>query len=106
MPEVWTLLFTHDPAVVASAALYFHWAGPAYGFFGLGLSLYFSSLGAGKALGPVLAGTVRLLLVAVGGLLLAWAQTPPWTIFALVAVGMVAYGLAVVLAIRWTAWGE
>lgn len=106
MPEVWTLLFTHDPAVVAAAALYFHWAGPAYGFFGLGLSLYFSSLGAGKALGPVLAGTVRLLLVAVGGLLLAWAETPPWTIFALVAVGMVAYGLAVVLAIRWTAWGE
>lgn len=43
------------------------WAGPAYGLFGLGLSLYFSSLGAGKVIGPVLAGTLRLLLVALGG---------------------------------------
>ena len=55
-PDVWTLRFTQDPAVVAAAALYFRWAGPAYALFGLGLSLYFSSLGAGKAAGPVLAG--------------------------------------------------
>jgi putative MATE family efflux protein len=104
-PELWTHHFTSDPAVLASAALYFHWAGPCYGLFGLGLSLYFSSLGAGKAFGPVMAGTVRLVLVAIGGAGLAWAQTPPWTIFALVAVAMAAYGLATVLAVRITSWG-
>jgi putative MATE family efflux protein len=104
-PGLWTHHFTRDPAVLASAALYFQWAGPCYGLFGLGLSLYFSSLGAGKAFGPVMAGTVRLVLVAVGGAALAWAQTPPWTIFALTALGMAAYGLSTVLAVRMTSWG-
>ncbi len=103
-PNIWTLRFAQDPAVVASAALYFQWAGPAYALFGLGLSLYFSSLGAGKAGGPVLAGTIRMVLVGAGGLLLAWAQTPPWTIFALAALGMVAYGLASWVAVRVTSW--
>jgi putative MATE family efflux protein len=104
-PGIWTHHFSSDPAVLASAALYFHWAGPAYGLFGLGLSLYFSSLGAGKAFGPVMAGTVRLVLVAVGGSALAWLQTPPWTIFALVGLAMAAYGLSTVAAVRWTSWG-
>jgi putative MATE family efflux protein len=103
-PNLWTLRFTQEPAVVASAALYFLWAGPAYALFGLGLSLYFSSLGAGKAAGPVLAGTLRMVVVAVGGAWLAWAQTPPWTIFALVAVGMAAYGVASWAAVRFTPW--
>jgi putative MATE family efflux protein len=105
MPDLWTRHFTQDPEVLASAALYFHWAGPAYGLFGLGLCLYFSSLGAGKVAGPVLAGTVRLVLVAVGGWGLALAKTPPWTIFALVAFAMAAYGAATVLAVRYTSWG-
>lgn len=104
-PGVWTLLFTQNAGVVDSAALYFKWAGPAYALFGVGLSLYFSSLGAGKATGPVLAGTLRLVLVAAGGVALAWAQTPAWTIFALVAVGMAAYGLATIYAVRVTTWG-
>jgi putative MATE family efflux protein len=105
MPELWTSRFTSDPAVIASAALYFHWAGPCYGLFGLGLCLYFSSLGASKVAGPVLAGTLRLLLVGLGGWALALVQSPPWTIFALVALGMAAYGLAMVAAVRYTSWG-
>ena len=105
-PGLWTRHFTSDPAVLASAASYFQWAGPCYGLFGLGLSLYFSSLGAGRAFGPVMAGTVRLVLVAVGGAALAWAQTPPWTIFALAGLAMAAYGLSTMLAVRLTSWGE
>ena len=60
---------------------------------------------AGKVGGPVLAGTLRLAVVAIGGWMLAAAQMPPWTIFALVALGMAAYGLAMVLAVRMTSWG-
>ncbi len=104
-PDLWTTQFTQDPAVLAAAALYFRWAGPCYGLFGLGLCLYFSSMGAGKVGGPVLAGTLRLVLVAAGGWALALAQTPPWTIFALVALAMAAYGLATVVAVRLTSWG-
>ena len=105
LPDLWTARFTDDPAVIASAALYFQWAGPCYGLFGLGLCLYFSSLGAGKVAGPVLAGTLRLVLVGLGGWVLALLQTPPWTIFALVALGMAVYGLATMAAVRYTRWG-
>ena len=105
-PDVWTSLYTHEPSVLQSAASYFQWAGPFYGFFGLGLSLYFSSLGAGKAIGPVLAGTLRLLVVAAGGTWLAHGHAPAWTIFALVGAGMVVYGLGSVLVVRYTPWGE
>ncbi|WP_342133482.1 MATE family efflux transporter [Hydrogenophaga sp. OTU3427] len=104
-PDLWTGLFTQDPTLLDATATYFHWAGPAYGLFGLGLSLYFSSLGAGKVAGPVLAGTLRLVLVGLGGWALAVAQAPAWTIFALVALGMAAYGLATALAVHGTAWG-
>jgi len=106
VPDLWTRLYSQDEAVMASARSYFLWAGPAYGLFGLGLSLYFSSLGAGKALGPVLAGTLRLLIVAAGGALLAHWQAPVWTVFALVSVGMVAYGVSSVVIIRGTSWGN
>ncbi|MGQ0577914.1 MAG: MATE family efflux transporter, partial [Betaproteobacteria bacterium] len=105
VPDLWTGQFTQDPEVLASAAVYFHWAGPCYALFGLGLSLYFSSLGAGRVGGLVLAGTLRLVLIAVGGWILAVAQTPSWTIFALVALGMAAFGLAAVVAVRYTIWG-
>ena len=105
-PDVWTTLFSQDPSVLQSARSYFLWAGPFYGFFGLGLSLYFSSLGAGKALGPVLAGTLRLGVVAVGGAWLAHEQAPAWMIFALVGAGMAVYGLSTVLIVWRTHWGS
>ena len=105
-PDLWTRLFTDEPAVVASAGLYFRWAGPAYGLFGLGLCLYFSALGAGKVGGLVLAGTLRLAVVAVGGWCLARVHAEPWTIFALVALGIAVFGLAAAVAVRYTSWGN
>jgi putative MATE family efflux protein len=104
-PDLWSALFTQDPAVLAAAATYFRWAGPGFGLFGLGLCLYFSSLGAGHAVGPVLAGSLRLLVVALGGWWLAQAQMQPWTIFALAGAGMAAYGLSMVAAVHFTRWG-
>lgn len=105
LPDLWTGLFTDDAAVRDAAALYFRWAGPAYGLLGVGLSLYFSSMGAGKVVGPVIAGTLRLALIVIGGLMLVQWQTPPWTIFALAAVGMAVYGVATAVAVRQTVWG-
>ena len=51
--------------MLAAGAAYLRVVGPAYGFFGLGLALYFASQGAGRSLWPLLAGTVRL--VSAGG---------------------------------------
>jgi MATE family, multidrug efflux pump len=91
--------------VRAAANLYLRWAGPGFGFLGLGLSLYFASQGSGKVLGPVLGGTVRLLAIAVGGWWLAASNAPAWTLFALAGASMVAFGLAVAMSIYVTPWG-
>ena len=40
-----------------------------------------------------------------GGAALVAAQAPVWTIFALVAVGMAAYGTASILLVHRTPWG-
>ncbi|MGH6713834.1 MAG: MATE family efflux transporter, partial [Bradyrhizobium sp.] len=97
-PTLWVSLFTSDPGVTAAAASYFAWAGPAFGFFGVGACLYFSSQGAAKVGGPVLAGTARLLLVGIGGWWLASSGAAAWTLFALVGGAMVVYGLGTALA--------
>jgi Na+-driven multidrug efflux pump len=103
-PGLWVSLFTSDPGVTQAAHSYFHWSGPAFGFFGVGVCLYFSSQGAARMLGPVLAGTIRLLLVAVGGWWLAASGTPAWTLFALVGTAMAVFGLSTVLSVRFTRW--
>ncbi len=103
-PDVWSGLFTSDPAVRTAANLYLRWAGPGFAFVGLGLSLYFASQGAGKVVGPVLAGTVRLLVVALGGLWLAASAAPVWALFALVGAAMAASGLSVAAAVYLSPW--
>jgi Na+-driven multidrug efflux pump len=105
-PSLWVSLFTSDSGVSAAAYSYFAWAGPAFGFFGLGVCLYFSSQGAAKVIGPVLASTVRLLMVAVGGWWLASSGAPAWTLFALVGAAMVVFGLSTAASVRLTRWGK
>jgi MATE family, multidrug efflux pump len=105
-PALWVSLFTSDPGATAAANSYFAWAGPAFGFFGMGVCLYFASQGAAKVGGPVLAGTLRLLLVGLGGWWLVSIDAPAWTLFALVGVAMVMFGLATALSIRLTRWGK
>jgi putative MATE family efflux protein len=105
-PALWVSLFTSDPGVTAAANSYFAWAGPAFGFFGMGVCLYFASQGAAKVGGPVFAGTLRLLMVGFGGWWLVSIDAPAWTLFALVAAAMVVFGLATALSIRLTRWGK
>jgi putative MATE family efflux protein len=103
-PDLWAGLFTRSEGALEAARVYLRWAGPAYGFFGFGLSLYFASQGSGKVLGPVLAATARLALIAAGGWLLARADSPLWALFALVGAAMVLYGVATAWAVHRTDW--
>ena len=107
-PESWAGLFTREPAVQAAAHAYFSWVGPCYPLYGLGLCLYFASQGAGRVLGPVLAGTLRLAMVAgIGWWLTTWpisAQAPVWAMFALVGAAMAVFGVATAAAIYFVSW--
>jgi putative MATE family efflux protein len=104
VPLLWAGLFTSDPAILASASTYLRWAGPFYGLFGLGLCLYFASQGSGKILGPVLAGTARLLVVLIGGIWLVSMNAPAWQLFALVGVAMAVYGAATAFSLWVADW--
>jgi putative MATE family efflux protein len=105
-PDLWASLFTDDPGARQAAHTYLRWAGPGYGFFALGLCLYFASQGAGQVLGPVLTGTLRLAIVAGGGWLLVVTQAPVWALFALVSAAMVVYGLSTAWVIHQARWGR
>ena len=63
-PDLWVNIFTNDASVRAASRQYLATAAPMYAFIGLASSMYFSSQGAAKVVGPVLAQTARLLFIA------------------------------------------
>jgi len=103
-PRAWLGLFGHDPAMLATGSAYLAAVGPFYGFFGLGLALYFASQGAGKLAWPLLAGFLRMLIAVGGGyLVLRLTGSVAW-LFGAVAAGMLVYGIMVTAAVGLGAW--
>ncbi len=104
-PKAWLSLFNADPAMLEAGTLYLRAVGPVYGFFGLGLVLYFASQGAGRLMWPVIGNIVRLVLAALGGwLALHWWGGGLTAIFAAQGVALVVYGLVNAWAIAGGAW--
>jgi Na+-driven multidrug efflux pump len=104
-PRGWIGLFSADPEILAVGATYLRVVGPAYGFFGLGLALYFASQGAGRLAWPLVAGFARLLIAAVGGWLASrWLGGGLTGVFAAMAIALVVFGSTVGLAVRLGAW--
>jgi Na+-driven multidrug efflux pump len=103
-PASWLSLFGDDPGMIAAGSAYLRAVGPFYGFFGLGLALYFSSQGAGRLLWPLCAGLLRL-VVAVGGawLMLHWTGELGY-MFLTLGLGLAAYGLVNAAAVKAGAW--
>ena len=105
VPRAWMGLFTTDPQVQAIGATYLMIVGPAYGFFGLGLALYFASQGAGRLAWPLTAGFARLTVAAAGGWLagheLGWGLPG---IFAAMTLALVVFGTTTAAAVRLGAW--
>ncbi|MET0961888.1 MAG: MATE family efflux transporter [Noviherbaspirillum sp.] len=102
-PLAWLRLFDSDPAMLEAGSLYLRTVGPFYGFFGLGLTLYFASQGAGRLKWPVLANLARLAVGAIGGwLALRWGGLA--LVFAAQALALVIYGLLNAAAVAGGAW--
>jgi Na+-driven multidrug efflux pump len=104
-PRGWIGLFSADPEVLATGIAYLRIVGPAYGFFGLGLALYFASQGAGRLGWPLLAGFIRLLVAGMGGwVAIHWMEGGLIGLFWAMALALVVFGGTVALAIRAGAW--
>ncbi|AOG22737.1 MATE family efflux transporter [Acidovorax sp. RAC01] len=103
-PAAWLSLFNTEPAMIEAGSQYLRIVGPWYGFFGLGLVLYFASQGAGRLLWPVVGNIVRLAVAVAGGALaLQWGSGMAG-VFAAQAAAMVVYGLVNAWAIAGGAW--
>jgi putative MATE family efflux protein len=104
-PRLWLGLFTADPQAQAVGVTYLLVVGPFYGFFGLGLALYFASQGAGRLGWPLTAGFLRLIVAAAGGWLAGyWFGWGLPGIFAAMAAALVVFGLTVAVAVKAGAW--
>jgi Na+-driven multidrug efflux pump len=104
-PDIWVNIFTNDPSVRAAGRQYLSTAAPMYAFIGLAMSMYFSSQGAAKVLGPVLAQSARLAFIAGGGWWLAARNAPAADFFILAAASMVLLGVLSASSVILTRWG-
>ncbi|MDE2452833.1 MAG: MATE family efflux transporter, partial [Burkholderiales bacterium] len=103
-PLGWLGLFGHDPRMLETGSAYLRVVGPCYGFFGLGLSLYFASQGAGRLAWPLLGGMLRLVIAVGGGwMLLRLGASLAWG-FAALGLGLLVYGATVGTAIASGVW--
>ncbi|MDB5416458.1 MAG: family efflux transporter [Rubritepida sp.] len=103
-PMAWLSLFDHDPRMLETGAAYLRIVGPTYGFFGLGLCLYFASQGAGRLLWPLLAGLLRMVLAVGGGWLAFYLTGSLLWVFAALSFALVAYGVSLGSAIASGVW--
>ena len=103
-PVAWLSLFNTEPAMIEAGSQYLRIVGPWYGFFGLGLVLYFASQGAGRLLWPVLGNIARLVVAVAGGWLALHGGYAIAGVFAAQAAAMVVYGIANAWTIAGGAW--
>ena len=103
-PAAWLSLFNTEPAMIEAGSQYLRIVGPWYGFFGLGLVLYFASQGAGRLLWPVLGNIARLMVAVAGGWLALHGGYAIAGVFAAQAAAMVVYGIANAWTIAGGAW--
>ena len=103
-PNAWLGLFGNDPQMIATGGAYLRIVGPTYGFFGLGLSLYFASQGAGRLLWPLMSGLARL-VVAIGGgwIALQLTGSVAW-LFVALTIALVVYGVMLSAAVASGVW--
>jgi putative MATE family efflux protein len=103
-PTAWLSLFDTDPQMLDAGATYLRTVGPFYGMFGLALSLYFASQGAGRLLWPLVGAAARLAIAALAGwIALRWTGELSH-LFLAQSLGLIAAGLINWVAVARGAW--
>lgn len=104
-PHAFASFFTNDPQVVDIASRALAFIGPAFGGLGLGMAIYFASMGAGRMKWPVIAALSRFAIAVGGGWLLAeFAGMGMEGQFLGVAIGLVSYGFFTAMGVRSSVW--
>ena len=104
-PDLWVNIFTDSATVRATSHQYLSTVAPFYAFIGLASTMYFSSQGAAKVIGPVLAQTARLVYITTVGWWLSTHDATAQSFFWLAASSMVVLGLLSCSSVVLTRWG-
>jgi putative MATE family efflux protein len=103
-PQVWMSLFGTDPAMTEVGGQYLRIVGPFYGFFGMGLALYFASQGAGRLGWALVAATLRLAIAVGGGFIALHLSLGTTGVFLALGLALGAFGLVNAAAVAGGAW--
>jgi putative MATE family efflux protein len=105
-PEAWLGLFTRDAVAVAVGSDYLRIVGPAFGFFGLGIGLYFALLGANLIFWPMAGAVLRSVIAIAGAAVAALAFGSLQAMFVMLALALVVSGAIPLLNVRKRYWSQ
>ncbi len=94
LPEMWMGLFSNNEDVVRLGASYLQIMGPIYGFYGLGVALFFVAQGIGSNMWTMTANALRLVVSAASALIaIYWLDLGQLGFFVAIAGGFSAYAV-------------
>jgi putative MATE family efflux protein len=104
--EGWLGLFTSDAAAIAVGSDYLRIVGPAFGFFGLGIGMYFALLGAGLLFWPIVGAVLRSAIAIAGGMIAALHFGSLHAMFIVLALALFVSGTIPLLSVRKRNWAQ
>jgi Na+-driven multidrug efflux pump len=103
-PESWLGLFTSDATAIAAGSDYLRIVGPAFGFFGLGIAMYFALLGANLLFWPIVGAVLRSVIAIAGGAVAALHLGSLHATFIVLALALFVSGIIPLLSLRRKNW--
>jgi Na+-driven multidrug efflux pump len=100
VPGLWMGLFSDNEEIIRFGTEYLRIVGPIYGFYGLGMALFFATQGFGSVILTVTANALRLLVSAGGAVgAIYWLDLGATGFFIAVAFGFVLYAVLTACAV-------
>lgn len=91
-PHLWLNIFSDQKTVLTVGESYLKTIAPFYGAIAIGMMLYFASIGMRRVLWPVLAGTARMIIAALGGwIAVTYYDADLKALFIILAISAVVY---------------
>lgn len=98
-PSLWLGIFSNDPSVLVNGKNYLQYVAPFYGMIGIGMALYFAGQATKNLKGPLIAGTLRMLIATlIGGIAVLYYDMSLSILFQIIGVSAFIFGLASLMA--------